>query len=106
MFRCDICGRQFRSNQGVVNHRRYHDPEYKSMMSSKIKGRKFSDESRRRMSEAAKGRRDSEETRRKKSERTKEMWNRPGYKEAYSERNRGKAQADRRAEGRPKQEGV
>lgn len=90
MFRCDICGRQFRSNQGVANHRRYHDPEYRSMMSSKIKGRKFSDESRRRMSEAAKGRRDSDETRRKKSERSKEMWSRPGYKEAYSKRNKGK----------------
>ena len=42
------------------------------------------------MSESAKGRRDSEETRRKKSERSREMWSRPGYKEAYSERNKGK----------------
>lgn len=87
---CEMCGRTFATRKGVANHRRYHDPEYKSMMSSKLKGRKFSDESRRRMSEVAKGRRDSEETRRKKSERSKEMWSHPGYKEAYSKRNKGK----------------
>lgn len=87
---CEICGRRFATRKGVANHRKYHDPEYKAMMSSKIKGRKFSEETKRRMSEAAKGRRDSEATRRKKSERSREMWNRPGYKEAYSKRNKGK----------------
>ena len=87
---CEICGRAFATRKGVANHRKYHDPEYKAKMSSKLQGRRFSEETKRRMSESAKGRRDSEETRRKKSERSREMWSRPGYKEAYSQRNKGK----------------
>lgn len=87
---CEVCGRAFATRKGVANHRKYHDPEYKAMMSSKVRGRRFSEESRRKMSEAAKGRKDSEATRRKKGERSRERWNRPGYKEAYSARNKGK----------------
>lgn len=86
---CPQCGRTFAKKRGLSAHVKYHDPEMRRRTSEAMRGHRVSEETRRKMSDSHKGRVESEETRRRKSEAQREVWNRPGYREAYSERNRG-----------------
>lgn len=86
---CPQCGRTFAKKRGLSAHIKYHDPEMRRRTSEAMRGHGVSEETRRKMSDSHKGRVESEETRRRKSEAQREVWNRPGYRETYSERNRG-----------------
>lgn len=88
-FRCDKCERSFSSKRGLSTHMRYHDPEQRRRTSEAMIGHKVSDETRAKMSASHIGREDSEETRRRRSDAQRKVWNRAGYREEFSGRNRG-----------------
>lgn len=86
---CPQCGRTFAKKRGLSAHIKYHDPEMRRRTAEAMRGHRVSEDTKRKMSDSHKGRVESEETRMRKSEAQREVWSRPGYKEAYSERNRG-----------------